>query len=87
MADSPQSEIRLSNRLGLSVAEAAASLGVSERHLRAELSNIPHVHIGSRVVIPVSMLDEWLRKEAQKEQTVVGEAVDEILEEIQIGRN
>ena len=87
VADSAQSEIRLSNRLGLSVAEAAASLGVSERHLRAELSNIPHVHIGNRVVIPVSLLDEWLRKQVGKEQTVVGKAVDEILEEIQNSRN
>ncbi len=87
MADRPQSEIRLSDRLGLSVAEAAASLGVSERHLRAELSNIPHVHIGNRVVIPVSLLDEWLRKQAQEEQSVVGKAVDEILEEIQNSRN
>ncbi len=87
MVDSPQSEIRLSERLALSIPEAAAAMGVSERHLRAELSNIPHVHIGSRVVIPVSMLDEWLRKEVQKEQSVIGKAVDEILEEIHNSRN
>ena len=87
MTDSPQSEIRLSERLALSVGEAAASLGVSERLMRTLLPAVPHIRLGSRVLIPVSMLDEWLRKQAQEEQTVVGKAVDEILEEIQIGRN
>ncbi len=72
MADRPQSEIRLSDRLGLSVAEAAASLGVSERLMRTVLPEIPHCRLGNRVVIPVSLLDEWLRKQAQEEQTVVG---------------
>ena len=87
MADSPQSEIRLSERLALSVGEAAASLGVSERLMRTLLPDIPHCRLGNRVVIPVSMLDEWLRKQAGKEQTVVGKAVDEILGEIQNSRN
>jgi hypothetical protein len=35
------------------------------------------------VVIPISLLVEWLCKQAQQEQTVVGKAVEEILEEIQ----
>ena len=87
MTDSPQSEIRLSERLALSVGEAAASLGVSERLMRTLLADIPHCHVGNRVVIPVSLLDEWLRKQAGKEQSVVGKAVDEILEEIQNSRN
>ena len=87
MADRPQSEIRLSARLALTIPEAAAAVGVSVRHLRTLLPEIPHCRLGDRIVIPVSMLDEWLRKQAGKEQTVVGKAVDAILEEIQIGRN
>ncbi len=85
MADRPQSEIHLSDRLALSVTEAAASLGVSERLLRNELPNIPHLRLGGRVVIPRDLLAEWLRQQAQVEQTVVGKAVDEILDEIQSG--
>ncbi len=38
-------------RLALSVAEAAASIGVSERHLRTLLPEVPHVYVGGRVVI------------------------------------
>ena len=83
MADRPQTAVRLSERLALSVQEAAASLGVSERLLRDVLPEIPHCHVGSRVVIPVSLLEEWLRQQAGKDQTVVGKVVEEILEEIQ----
>jgi hypothetical protein len=83
VADSPETGVRLSERLALSIAEAAASLGVSERLMRTVLPEIPHCHVGNRVVIPVSLLDEWLRKQAQEEQNVVGKAVNDILEEIQ----
>jgi hypothetical protein len=51
--------------------------------MRTVLPDIPHCHVGNRVVIPVSLLEEWLRQQAGKEQSVVGKAVDEILEEIQ----
>jgi hypothetical protein len=83
VADSPETAVRLSERLALSVPEAATAIGVSERHMRSVLPDIPHCNIGNRVVIPVPLLVEWLRKQAQEEQTVVGKAVDEILEEIQ----
>ena len=83
MGDSPETAVRLSERLALSIPEAAASLGVSERLMRSVLPDIPHCHVGNRIVIPISLLDEWLRKQAQEEPTVVGKAVDEILEEIQ----
>ena len=87
MADRPETAVRLSERLALSIPEAATALSISERLMRTLLPAIPHFRLGNRVVIPVAMLDEWLRKQAGKEQTVVGKAVDEILEEIQIGRN
>ena len=83
MTDRPATAVRLSERLALSIPEAAASLGVSERHLSTLMPEIPHCHLGNRVVIPVSLLVEWLRKQAQEEQNVVGKAVNEILEEIQ----
>jgi hypothetical protein len=83
VADRPQNAVRLSERLGLSVREAATSLGVSERLMRTVLPDIPHCHVGNRIVIPVSLLEEWLRQQAGKEQSVVGKAVNEILEEIQ----
>ena len=82
MADSPDTAVRLSERLALSIPEAAKAVGVSERLMRT-LPGIPRCNIGNRVVIPVSLLEEWLRQQAGKEQTVVGKAVDEILEEIQ----
>jgi hypothetical protein len=83
VADRPETAVRISERLALSVPEAAASLGVSERLIRSVLPEIPHCRLGNRVVIPVPLLVEWLRKEAQKEQTVIGKAVDDILGEIQ----
>jgi hypothetical protein len=83
VTDRPETAVRLSERLALSVPEAATAIGVSERLIRSVLPEIPHCRLGNRVVIPVPLLVEWLRKEAQKEQTVVGKAVDEILEEIQ----
>jgi hypothetical protein len=51
--------------------------------MRTVLSDIPHCRLGNRVVIPVPLLEEWLRQQAGKEQTVVGKAVNDILEEIQ----
>ena len=83
MADSPETGVRLSERLALSISEAAKALGVSERLMRTVLPDIPHCHVGNRVVIPVALLDEWLREQAGKEQNVVGKAVNDILEEIQ----
>ena len=87
MADRPETAVRLSDRLALSIPEAAAAVGVSERLMRTLLPDIPHCHVGNRVVIPVSLLDEWLRKQAGKEQSVVGKAVDEILEEIKSSKS
>jgi hypothetical protein len=83
VTDRPETAVRISERLALSVPEAATAIGVSERLIRSVLPDIPHCRLGNRVVIPVPLLVEWLRKEAQKEQTVVGKAVNEILEEIQ----
>jgi hypothetical protein len=82
VADRPKNAVRLSERLALSIPEAAKAVGVSERLMRT-LPDIPRCHIGNRVVIPVSLLEEWLRNQAGKPETVVGKAVNEVLEEIQ----
>ena len=83
MADKYETAVQLSERLALSIAEAAAAVGVSERLMRTLMPEIPHCRIGNRVVIPVPLLAEWLRKQAQKDEDVVGKAVNDILEEIQ----
>ena len=83
MADRPETAVRLSERLALSIPEAARAMGVSERFMHTLLPEIPHCRIGNRVVIPVPLLAEWLRKQSQKDEDVVGKAVNDILEEIQ----
>ncbi len=71
--------LRLADRLALSIGEAATAVGVSERHLRSMIHEIPHLHIGKRVVIPVGPLEEWLRKRAVAEKGRVEEIVDDVL--------
>ena len=73
---------RLADRLALTVEEAAAAIGVSERHLRTMLPEIPHLRLGGRVIIPIKPFDEWLRKRTEQELSAVDEAVDEVLRSI-----
>ena len=47
-------------RLALSLSEAAKALGASERHLRSMPPELPPVHLGTRVVVPIDALREWL---------------------------
>lgn len=57
-----------SARLTLGVREAAAMLGVSERHLHTltQRGDVPHVRLGGRVVYRIATLDRWL---TEREQT------------------
>jgi excisionase family DNA binding protein len=75
-------EFALANRLALTVEEAAATIGVSERHLRTMLPEIPHCRVGARVVIPVEPLKEWLRGRAQTEKAGADQVAQEILDEL-----
>ena len=70
-------------RLGLSVAEAARAIGVSERHLRRCLPDIPHLHMGRRVVIPVDSFREWLLKQAHAEPRRIERAVRDVLDALE----
>jgi excisionase family DNA binding protein len=50
-----------------SVAELAADLGLSERSTRGALrrSEIPHLRIGRRFILPRAAIAEWLRTAGQ----------------------
>jgi excisionase family DNA binding protein len=69
----------IDGRLALSLAEAARALGVSERHVREILPDLPHVHLGRRVVIPVEALREWLRDRARAERSRAERAAEELV--------
>ena len=72
--------LHLPDRLALTVSEAAESVGVSERHLRSLLPEIPHVHLGGRVVIPVDGFRGWLAERAELEASAVDQAVGDVLD-------
>ena len=74
---------RLEERLALTIAEAAQAIGVSERLLRDFLPEIPHVHIGKRVVIPVRELRDWLGDRAREEGSRADRIADEIIAKLQ----
>lgn len=79
MAKSAEKPFELANRLALRPAEA---LGIGERKLRELLPELPHIYMGSAVVIPIESLRAWLRKEASRpDQTDA--MVDEILKDLQ----
>jgi excisionase family DNA binding protein len=46
--------------LVVDLATAAKLVGVSDRHLRKFLCEIPHVRIGGRLLFRVATLNEWL---------------------------
>ena len=71
---------RATERLALRPAEVAKALGLSERTVRQILPELPHVRIGTAVVVPIDLLREWLRDRAQQEQGAVDRAVDEVLD-------
>jgi excisionase family DNA binding protein len=72
----------LASRLALTIPEAATALGISERHLRSMLPELPHCRIGGRVVLPVESLREWLRHQAQAEQQGAEAVAREIAESL-----
>ncbi len=72
----------LGNRLALRPAEAARALGLSERALRQILPQLPHLHAGSAVLIPVDSLREWLRDQARSEIGKVDSVVRDALSKL-----
>ena len=51
--------------LTVSLTTAARLLGVSDRHIRSHLAEIPHVRLGGRLLFQVDSLRQWL---AEREQ-------------------
>ena len=82
MADSPETAVRLSERAALTVPEAARTLGVSVRHLRTVLPEIPHFHLGGRVLIPQGQLLEWMRSQVDRERNHTDEIVRKVVEAV-----
>jgi excisionase family DNA binding protein len=80
MAENTPVSFRLADRLALTVAEAARVLGVSERHIRNLLPELPHVYLGGRPVIPVDPLKDWLATQAKAEQGRVDATVEEFMQ-------
>ena len=78
----PQRPIKLDERLALTVSETADALGVSVRHLRDLLPEIPHIYLGNRIVIPVDQMRKWLAEQTKIEPNRVDEVVTDILSEI-----
>ena len=79
MADDP---LRLCDRLALRPKEAAQVLGLSERTLRALLPELPHVRVGGAVLLPVDLLQEWLRHRATAMGNEVAKVADQVLKEL-----
>lgn len=64
----------LSDKLALSVRDAAAVLSVSERTVYELLhrSDFPALKIGGRTLISRSGLEDWISEQAQNSGVVVG---------------
>ena len=64
----------LSEKISLSVAEAAAVLSVSERTVRNLLlrPDFPALKIGGRTLVSRSGLEAWIAQQAEHECSVVG---------------
>ena len=78
--DAPE-PVELGTRFALSLKEAAQAFAISEPHLRNLLPELPHVHLGSRVVIPVKPAEEWLCVQARAEKAKADRMADELLQE------
>ena len=81
-AHKPDGGFTLVDRLALRPAEAAKALGLSERTLRQLLPQLPHLHAGSAVLIPVDSLREWLREQARAEIGKVDSVVRDALSKL-----
>ena len=75
--------VDLRGRLSLNLEEAARAFGVSEKHLRNLLPEIPHVRLGNRLVIPVKPAEEWLRQQAKAERASADQMAEDVLREFQ----
>jgi hypothetical protein len=80
--NSKKAEFHLADRLALRPREVAQALGLSERSVRQLLPELPHLRVGTAVVVPIEGLRSWLMEQAAQELSAVDEAVDEVLRSI-----
>lgn len=67
----------------LSMSEAAAYTGLSERTLRSRLQEIPRYRPGGKLLFRKSELDEWMLRYRECENSIdLGRLADEVLEGI-----
>ena len=77
-------DFRLEDRLALTLSESARALGISERHLRSCLHEIPHTRIGRRIIIPVDTLREWLNERVRGEGVRVDRIVEDMMQDLDV---
>lgn len=55
-------------KLALSILDTAEALGLSDRTVRdmIQAGELPHLHEGTRILVPADMLREWLRQRASE---------------------
>jgi excisionase family DNA binding protein len=60
----------MAEKMALSVTEAAEALGISRRSLYnlIKLDGFPVLELGGRRVIPVDLLQEWMRGRVESRQ-------------------
>ena len=68
-----------SERISLSIREAASALGVSEGLFRRWLPEIPHVRMGERILIPRESLKKWVVDTAAHQKKSREQQVQDIL--------
>ena len=79
MTDGP---MKLDERLALTVAEAAATIGVSKRHLQNWLAEIPHMYLGDRLLIPVKPFEAWIRDQVDSHRITSKQIANDMLKAI-----
>lgn len=60
----------MQNKAAMSVSELAEQLGISKpkAYELVKRSDFPSIKLGKRIVIPVSAFQDWLNKNAQKNE-------------------
>jgi len=69
---------RTTQQLALRLPEAARALGVCTKTVWtwAKAGILPHVRIGRAILFPVAELEEWLRRQAARQQAQTAEQVE-----------
>ena len=82
-AKAAKGPLDLQNRVALRIPEAAQVLGICENTVRQILPELPHFHIGRRVLFPTEGLREWVRERAEAEKSRIDDAVDDVLRAVE----